>query len=451
MKPLFYLFFLFFPGNIFCQWSTAQLSAKINCLTGVSSEKKVYFGGGYINWRSYNKTVDIYDPATDSWSKDQLSKGRAFLTSVYANGKVFFAGGEDIYSGNGYRTSSIVDIYDEQTNAWSVENLSEGRAWLSAVHVGSKILFAGGMKEVNIQEIKNNPSDVVDIYDLQTGEWSTAKLSKPRAFIASAVNGNLAFFAGGWPVTDIIDIYNSETNEWTTDKLSVARGQAAGASVGNLVLFAGGGLAASFTPSDVVDIYDVVSQKWSTAKLSKARGELLATTIGEKVYFVGGSTIDQIKLVNGTAFFNHIDIYDHATGQWSTDRMQEKRVNHAVTSLENKLYVGGGDAGPHLVYSNVEIFSSTVVGQSEESLSKAELNIFPNPASDLVNISFNNARSEELHNGTLLLFDTFGRLVKKGTFTKIPTLFPLRDIPKGLYLIKLSVGDEFLIKKIIVQ
>ena len=40
-------------------------------------------------------------------------------------------------------------------------------------------------------------SDVVDLYDSGTGEWSTAQLSQARAGISATSVGAVAIFAGG--------------------------------------------------------------------------------------------------------------------------------------------------------------------------------------------------------------------------------------------------------------
>ena len=71
---------------------------------------------------------------------------------------------------------------------------------------GDKVFFAGG-SNYNIE-----CTDVVDIYDISTGEWTTSTLSIPRGGMAYAVAGDLAVFAGGFlsggDVSDQVDIYN---------------------------------------------------------------------------------------------------------------------------------------------------------------------------------------------------------------------------------------------------
>jgi hypothetical protein len=43
----------------------------------------------------------------------------------------------------------------------------------------------------------NDYSNVVDLYDIGTGRWSTAQLSQARWFLSATSVGTLAFFAGG--------------------------------------------------------------------------------------------------------------------------------------------------------------------------------------------------------------------------------------------------------------
>ena len=86
-------------------------------------------------------------------------------------------------------------------------------------------------------------------------------------------------FAGGydniWITSTRIDIYNAETGVWTTDELSVPRWGAASASVGDLIMFAGGmsldGAVGTEVITDVIDIYNAKTKQWSTAKLSIPR------------------------------------------------------------------------------------------------------------------------------------------------------------------------------------
>ena len=98
-------------------------------------------------------------------------------------------------------------------------------------------------------------SSVVDIYNSVTGAWSTAVLSVARVFIEAASVGNVALFAGGYAgfaLSNVVDAYNGSSGLWSTAQLSVARYGLAAASVGNVALFAGGAAAGAVLCADYV-------------------------------------------------------------------------------------------------------------------------------------------------------------------------------------------------------
>ena len=64
--------------------------------------------------------------------------------------------------------------------------------------------------------------------------------------------------------------------------------------------------------SDRVDIYDAATGDWSTTQLARPLG-LAATTVGHLAIFAGGTTTP-IETFGSSL----VDIYDTSTGQWST-------------------------------------------------------------------------------------------------------------------------------------
>jgi hypothetical protein len=44
---------------------------------------------------------------------------------------------------------------------------------------------------------REEKSSAVDLYNRQTGQWTTAELSVARSFLAATSVGNVAIFAGG--------------------------------------------------------------------------------------------------------------------------------------------------------------------------------------------------------------------------------------------------------------
>src|SRR5690606_12682634 len=87
--------------------------------------------------------------------------------------------------------SSVVDIYDEDTNSWTTATLSEGRYELTATAVAKKIYFTGGIH--NIYSISNK----IDVFDSETNTWSTTQLHEPKTSHSAIEVDNKIFWAGG--------------------------------------------------------------------------------------------------------------------------------------------------------------------------------------------------------------------------------------------------------------
>ncbi|MAG34694.1 MAG: hypothetical protein CL878_00370 [Dehalococcoidia bacterium] len=264
-------------------WSTTEFS-RVRCdPAATSAGTQLLFAGGCGRGSSGGctpayDTVDIYDVSQDTWSSTRLSEARAKIVAVSVGTKALFAGG--CLQGCG-TYSNRVDIYDSATGRWSTATLPSTRAGFSTAVVGSTVLFAG---------------DVVDIYDAATGTWSTTRLPVPRTNLAVTTIGTQAFYAGGGRGTRgtaDVQVYDVATDTWTSASLSQARHSVAAISVGRRALFAGGAVSATI-PSAVVDIYDADKgpptdpAAWSSATLSEARSDIKAVVVGDQVLFIGG-------------------------------------------------------------------------------------------------------------------------------------------------------------------
>jgi hypothetical protein len=134
------------------------------------------------------------------------------------------------------------------------------------------------------------PSNVVDIFNGITGDWSTAILTVARRELAatSLPNHGLAIFGGGQSTCCHVDFsyllrvvlcgLGNRMVEWAEVALLIA--------YASLMLCAAG----SVIYSDV-DIFNVTAGAWSTAALSVARRSLAATSLPNLglVIFAGGS------------------------------------------------------------------------------------------------------------------------------------------------------------------
>jgi hypothetical protein len=140
-------------------------------------------------------------------------------------------------------------------------------------------------------------SSVVDIYNSNTGAWSTAVLSVPRFALAAASVGNVALFAGGVSGGALLWCKEHVWRSWAyihgvvlsaCERLSVSRYFLPPASTCCLIRSAAGSQSDPTIPFNVVDIYNVITGLWSTAVLSVARYGLAAASVGNVALFAGG-------------------------------------------------------------------------------------------------------------------------------------------------------------------
>jgi len=106
---------------------------------------KLYAIGGYpIANAEGLKTVEIYDPETDTWEQKTEMPGPRFGgAAVIIGQKIYVIGGA-----MGYDAQSVVEVYDPVSDTWSTgTSLPEPRIG-SASTIKGKIYFTGGMLTV---------------------------------------------------------------------------------------------------------------------------------------------------------------------------------------------------------------------------------------------------------------------------------------------------------------
>lgn len=111
-----------------------------------------------------------------------MSIGRDLLAAASCGDYTIFAGGSA--PGINQSETAEVDVWHHPTNVWTKAKLSQPRKKPEAVCAGGKIVVAGG-------EIAKAPppppprrlrdyTATVDIFDTDSGEWSTSQLGQAR-------------------------------------------------------------------------------------------------------------------------------------------------------------------------------------------------------------------------------------------------------------------------------
>ena len=323
--------------------------ARSGVVAAAAGNKILFAGGGYFGLDGCSEAssrVDIYDVVTQSWSTAELTFPRWYITAVTSGSKIFFAGGYSNCSNYYPDSFAVVNIYDASTNAWSTAQLSEPRMGLAGAAVGDKVLFGGGFK------IFSNPqfSDVVDIYNNSTNTWSTSALSERRSNLSALAAGSKIYFAGGsdvagswWSITGAsnrIDIFNSITNSWTTSSFTPLMGSKdwlSGIAVANKIYWAGGGSNNIFenNASAQVEIRDINTSASSLSCLFQSNkwSSNAAVLKDNKIIFFTGTGAET----------NKFDIYDISNNTWSIGLLNQPVGASAIISLNNTIYVKGGN------------------------------------------------------------------------------------------------------------
>ena len=114
--------------------------------------------------------------------------------------------------------------------------------------------------------------------------------------------------------------------------------------------------------TSTVDVYNAATGIWSTASLSQARGGAAATSTGEVAYFGGG-------YASGGTESDRVNVYDARTDSWSTASLSQARVGLAAASAGGKVLFAGGWTGFDYV-NRVDILDTTTGVWSTAALSQ---------------------------------------------------------------------------------
>jgi len=146
------------------------------------------------------------------------------------------------------------------------------------------------------------------------------------------------------PLVLAVSLCPSAHAQWTTRPLSVPRSLVGMATAGSKVFIAGG--VAGGQVSDAVDIYDDATGTWSTSTLPSPAFQLSGASVGPYVLFAGASY--------GTSA---VYVYDTRTDQWSTVDLAQGRDQIAMVAVGSKvIFAGGGIFGVGL--HNIDIYDA---------------------------------------------------------------------------------------------
>jgi len=321
----------FGPSSSVSVWSIAQrqfltpanLTQIRTNLVGLSFPNTVLF----IDTNT--SEVEKYDPSTNRFTKIVIPGLSAPFAAAAVNNKAVF-----VVKGH----SGIVYNVDTATAIpWSLcttmcEERNEG---IATAVVQSRVFFAGGGAA---------GSRRVNIYNDQTGNFATfsGALSIPRSYLKSAVTSNRVVFAGGPLVyqnaaacasQSVLDVYNFQSGVWTTNTLPNQRYNFGMASAnGDYVLFAEG-TPCDGTSYNLTQVYNANSNTFGSPLQSRGTGSPVGFTVSSHAVFVGGGLNQYQPLVEIFSSNRRVESLEGGTTS-----------DFAVLSANGQGYLAGGVA-----------------------------------------------------------------------------------------------------------
>ncbi len=98
----------------------------------------------------------------------------------------------------------------------------------------------------------------------------------------------------------------------------------------------------------------------------------------------------------------------------------------------------------------ISVNQNVAVGITDQNYN-AQFQIVPNPAQDVIQISFNNQHNEPVE---IRVFNALGQAVKVESFgkdTRLNTLLDIRDLPPGWYTVQTRWGTQTALRKLLVN
>jgi N-acetylneuraminic acid mutarotase len=252
--------------RVISRWGTRSNLLEANSEMAVAElDGKIYVMGGYPSSRVTQRTVQVYDVASNRWSlTTPLPIGLNHQMPAVANGRLYCIGGQTD-AGSAY-TNTVFEFNPATTNWTTKSIMPTSRSAGAAAVIGTRIYVAGGRP--------------------------------PRG----------ADFA----------VFDTSNNQWTTlPNLPTARNHLAACAIEGKVYVAGGRIEGGFNSrmTNVLEMFDPVSGQWSTrAPMPTTRGGINGIAV-DGCFFVWGGE-GPVGPANPNGMFNQMEMYVAALNRW---------------------------------------------------------------------------------------------------------------------------------------
>ena len=229
---------------------------------------EIYVFGGFSRKKpgeqNYKKTVQMYDPLTDTWVKKRdMPTLRAKFTTAVADGKIYVIGGSVVDKRLGKEViTGLVEVYDPLTDRWEKRaDMPTEREPSNAVVVDGKIYVLGGYI-LQQGALANRFTRSIEEYNPKTNKWrKLPDMPMLKGWFATVVVDNEIYTIGGVSLdngikrTDVVDVYNPRDNNWRVGQpITIAKTTTPAVANGTIYLFGGILDQGGFSP--IVEAFD---------------------------------------------------------------------------------------------------------------------------------------------------------------------------------------------------
>ena len=288
----------------------------------------------------------VNSPLFAQWSTENMSVEKRRVEMTQANDKLFFVG----------EPSEIVDIYNIATDEWSTTSLPDANTHNFLTSFGDEIFVAGYRNSSPFY------SGRMQSFNTETNEWT--RIDFPNVGDATGLTSvdHLIFAVDD----SYLDIYDAIAKTWTSMALSESRIIPHLVNCNKKVFVAGGGFTFG-TLYSLVDVYDTEDGSFSSINMSISRNSLKSACVENKVYFIGGKTVGGDTPI--------IDVYDTESDSWEILNLSKTKSSFGIAAHGNSIYIGGGIDDQNNILNEVEIINTSDQSVSFEELSVARFNI----------------------------------------------------------------------------
>lgn len=388
----------------------------------------ILFGGDNGNGQSpveYRQAY-IYNVSNGTWSSTgSMHSIRSFFDAAQlGNGNILAVAGDS--------SGAQCEIYNVSTGKWS---------YTGSLHTYREQHAVATMKNGKVLTAGGSGDSTAEVYDPATGKWTlTGRMNNLHGSgitLTSLADGTVLAVGGQFADTTA-EIYDPTTDKWTLVGNTAGKRMYHSAILlsNGKVLVVGG---TDFNDNVTSELYDPSTKKFTkTGDLgSVAASVVLINLPNNKVFTV---VFGDFFSTNTKVF----ETYDVASGTWSYPTTTGLTTEgYCMNMLKNgNILFSAGTYTPLNGASNAcGLIEDVISDLATTTDSKVSLNVYPNPAKDILNI---NLQAEGQSFYTISLKNIMGQEVRNLTLQPGMNILSLDDMARGVYVYTIEGNNTVL-------